>query len=148
LSASTLIIGIGNPARGDDALGYEFIKRINKIKNTGNFDTLCEFQLQIEHCLDLAKYKKVLFVDANAAIQEPFTFAKITPVKNQSYTSHALSPQALLFVYEDSLQRKPPPGFLLAIRAYEFNLGQELSTMAANNLQLAINWLTCNFKRI
>jgi len=145
-----LIMGYGNPARGDDGLAPEFISRLNK-EQQGNslpesFNTLLEFQLQIENTLDLEKYPLVLLVDASSAITSPFTLTLVHPKQDCSYSSHALSPAALLSVFEKTSEKEPPALYLLAIGGFYFELGEELSSKAERNLEQALD-LTRNLIR-
>ena len=62
----------------------------------------------------------------------------LQPRRDTSYTSHALSPQALLQAYVDVQGQAPPPATLLAIRGEAFELGLPLSTGAQHNLRAAL----------
>ncbi len=54
---SAVIFAVGNPSRGDDAIGPECYGRLEKLlKNeilAGSVELIEDFQLQIEHALDL-----------------------------------------------------------------------------------------------
>ena len=66
--APTLVFGIGNPSRGDDAIGPLMIERLEREQSAGRLsgvDLLTDFQLQPEHALDLRGRARVLFVDAS-----------------------------------------------------------------------------------
>ncbi|OQX37313.1 MAG: hypothetical protein B0D96_02395, partial [Candidatus Sedimenticola endophacoides] len=54
-----------------------------------------------------------------------------------SYTSHALSPEALLDVYRQVCPEPPPACQLLAVRGYRFELGEALSPQAEANAEAA-----------
>ena len=90
--AATLIFPWGNPSRGDDAIGPEIYRRLEK-NELENVELQTDFQLQIEHVIDLENRERVLFIDASASATAPFEFHRIKPVKDDSYTSHAMSPQ-------------------------------------------------------
>ena len=133
-----LIFTWGNPSRGDDALGpamYELLLQ----ENFSGVDVLTDFQLQIEHSIDLEGRKRVLFVDASTSANAPFELTRLQPEQDSSYTTHAMSPQALLSVYQQVNGRMPPPAWLLSIRGYEFSLGLPLSTSANKNLLTAFD---------
>jgi len=133
-----LIFTWGNPSRGDDALGpamYELLLQ----EDLNGVDLLTDFQLQIEHSIDLEGRKRVLFVDASTSAKAPFELSRLQPEQDASYTTHAMSPQALLSVYQQVNRRAPPPAWLLSIRGYEFGLGLPLSTAANSNLLAAFN---------
>jgi len=95
---------------------------------------LTDFQLQIEHVMDLEKRERVLFVDASVSGKAPFEFHQIQADKDDSYTTHAMSPQSLLAVYEKVNKQTPPTSFMLSVRGYEFGLGLPVSDKAAANL--------------
>jgi len=133
-----LIFTWGNPSRGDDALGpamYELLQQAN----LNDVDLLTDFQLQIEHAIDLEGRKRVLFVDASLSASAPFEVVRLQPEQDASYTTHAMSPQALLSVYQQINGYAPPPAWLLSIRGYEFGLGLPLSTAANRHLLAAFN---------
>jgi len=135
----TLIIGIGNPSRGDDALGPLLIERLEALQ-LPDVELLTDFQLQVEFALDLQHRQQVIFIDASLNATAPFTFTPAIAEQDNSYSSHALSPGAVLHHYQ-MLYGKPPPAFVLAIRGEAFELGEELSPDAATNLAAAQAWL-------
>jgi hydrogenase maturation protease len=133
-----LIFTWGNPSRGDDALGpalYELLQQ----EDLDGVDLLTDFQLQIEHSIDLEGRKRVLFVDASTSAKAPFECVRLQPEQDASYTTHAMSPQSLLSVFQQVNNCAPPPAWLLSIRGYEFGLGLSLSTAANNHLLAAFN---------
>jgi len=133
-----LIFTWGNPSRGDDALGpamYELLQH----EALDGVDLLTDFQLQIEHATDLEGRERVLFVDASISASAPFELVRLQPEQDASYTTHAMSPPALLAVYRQVYDCAPPPAWLLSIRGYEFGLGLPLSTAASEHLQAAFN---------
>ncbi|MES9846174.1 MAG: hydrogenase maturation protease [Candidatus Sedimenticola sp. 6PFRAG5] len=140
-----VVIGYGNPSRGDDALGPEFIERIETCRDKGElpptFDTLTDFQLQIEHALDLQERQLVLFVDAGISATPPFEFTELRPMRDQSHSTHAISPAAVLEVFSRINGESPPPAFLLTIPGYGFELGSPLSPESQNHLLAAIDLL-------
>ncbi len=134
-----LIIGIGNPSRGDDALGPLLIARLEAEAPT-DVELLTDFQLQVEYALDLQGRREVVFVDASLDAPVPFTFTPAIAVEDASYSSHELSPGAVLHAYE-RLLGVPPPAFVLAIRGHSFELGEDLSAAAASNLERALDFI-------
>jgi hydrogenase maturation protease len=135
-----LIIGIGNPSRGDDALGPLLIERLEALQ-LPDVELITDFQLQVEFALDLQGRQRVIFVDASLDALPPFTFNPVSAAEDTSYSSHALSPSAVLHAYQ-KLFGAPPPAFVLAIRGTTFELGEDLSDEAAAHLQAAVAWLT------
>lgn len=132
-----LLFGYGNPGRGDDALGPLLIERVNQLRLT-EIICLVDMQLLIEHATDLTGFDQIIFADADMSCREPFEYSAVHAEKDDSYTSHALTPAALLHVYQHIRQGAAPPAFLLRIRGYRFELGDALSTQAEKNLSAAI----------
>ena len=131
-----LLFGYGNPGRGDDALGPELIGRIAGLR-IDDVECQNDMQLQVEHVTDLAACDRVLFIDADMSCAEPFDFSEISAAKDDSYTSHAMNPTALLHAYSQVYGKDAPTAFLLRIRGYDFELGDPLSNKATANLEAA-----------
>lgn len=142
--APRLVIGIGNPSRGDDALGPLLLERIEAQKLPG-VECLTDFQLQVEHALDLVDREIVVFVDATVEGEAPFTLEAVAPERDASATTHALSPAAVLDTYVRVTGLPLPSAHVLAIRGYAFELGAPLSEQAAANLDAAA---ACLAKRL
>jgi hydrogenase maturation protease len=151
-----LIFGYGNPSRGDDALGPLLLEHL-QARATPDIDYVSDFQLQPEHALDLLGRDLALFVDAHLSCPAPFSFTRLHPARDSSYSSHAMSPAAVLQVYLDIHQSPPPPAYLLSIRGERFELGENLSPAAQAHLEAACafadslcaapkaeNWQTCS----
>ncbi len=133
-----LVFGYGNLGRGDDALGPELLEMLHNTTAAGEkVDFLTDFQLQIEHALDLEHRLLVLFIDASVSCKAPFELKQIKPERDLSYTTHAMSPASVLQVYQSIKKEAPPPSFLLSIRAEQFELGDDLSAAAKENLYQA-----------
>jgi hydrogenase maturation protease len=139
-----LILACGNPSRGDDALGPLLIERLRLDPDLvpRGVETLTDFQLQIEHVLDLQGRERVIFVDAAVSGPEPFAFLPLHPSPDASFSTHALAPGALLALFRQVNGQAPPPARLLAIRGYGFALGEPLSERASSNLDRALRFLT------
>lgn len=138
---SILIFGYGNLSRGDDALGVLMLEHIEAHFSLENIDLLTDFQLQIEHALDLENRELVIFVDASIKSEIPFEFTRLQPVRDLSHTTHAMSPAAILDTYQTIKKEMPPPCFLLAIGANSFELGEELGEKAKQNLAKACEFI-------
>ncbi|MBK7073249.1 MAG: hydrogenase maturation protease [Myxococcales bacterium] len=140
--AGVLVVGVGNPSRGDDALGPAFVERAGAALAAevarGELELLTDFQLQVEHALDLQGRARVVFVDASVSAAAPFAYAAVAPAAGPpAYTTHAMSPAALLATYRDVVG-PPPPAFVLAIRGEGFELGAPLSAAAGAHLDAAL----------
>ncbi len=140
--APTLVFGWGNPSRGDDALGPLFVEHFTALAarhpEWGEVECLTDFQLQVEHALDLQGRQRVLFVDASLDAPAPCSLVRIEAARDASFTTHAMSPQAVLKVFADIDDGEPPPCWLLAIRGERYELGEPLSDAAQQALQAAL----------
>lgn len=132
-----LVFGYGNLSRGDDALGPLLLEYIESHCNLDVIEILSDFQLQVEHALDLENRALVLFVDASVACEDAYDFYQLKPARDKSYTTHAMSPAAVLSVYQTINKQTPPPCFLLSIRAEQMELGEGLSKQAKAHLHQA-----------
>lgn len=136
-----LVFGYGNPSRGDDAVGPLVLDYLAEHLDLPRIELLSDFQLQIEHALDLQDRELVIFVDAAENCPDSFTYTPLSPAQDRSYSSHALSPAALLSVYQSVSKQPIPPCFLLSIQAEAFELGTGLSERCRANLQHACRFL-------
>ncbi|MBI2390326.1 MAG: hydrogenase maturation protease [Deltaproteobacteria bacterium] len=145
MTAPTLVIGVGNPSRGDDALGPAFVDRAAEELRTfvegGHLELLTDFQLQVEHALDLIGRARVVFVDALVGGDAPFVWRRVEPARDTTVSTHAMSPAAVLDAHRTVLG-DPPEAWVLAIRGERFELGEGLSGVAAGNLESALVFFT------
>jgi hydrogenase maturation protease len=132
-----LLFGYGNLSRGDDALGPLLLEFVESHVDLTNIDLLTDFQLQIEHALDLENRQLVLFIDASVACNSAFDFSELKPAKDNTYTTHAMSPSAVMEVYQSVKKQLPPPCFLLGIKGERFELGEGLGINAEKHLAQA-----------
>ena len=144
--APVLVLAIGNPSRGDDALGPLVAQHLAGLALPG-VEVLTDFQLQVEHALDLLGRSEVVFVDATTSGEAPFELRPLAAVADASHTSHSLSPPAVLDAYRRLAGGEPPPARLLAIRGHDFELGAPLSHAAQANLQAALAALAPRLRR-
>lgn len=143
MTAPLLVFGWGNASRGDDALGPLFIEHLRERlapAELARIDFLDDYQLQVEHALDLVGRERVLFVDASLSCAAPFEATPVRAQRDRTFTTHAMSPAALLQVYVDLQASTPPPCTLLAIRGESFELGEPPREAALTNLAAALGW--------
>lgn len=139
-TAPVLLIGIGNPSRGDDAIGPLAIERLEGL-DLPDTELLTDFQLQVEHALDLVGRDEVVFIDAAVSGPEPFSFRPVIPARDVSASTHAISPAAVLDAFQQVTDAPTPAAYTLAVRGYSFGLGEPLSEKAAENLEAALRML-------
>ena len=145
MSAPVVIFAVGNPSRGDDAIGPELYGRLEKwLEIQGlleQFELIEDFQLQIEHALDLQGRQLALFIDAGENTAAPYTFQRIAAATGIAHTTHELPPEAVLQVYRQTEGSEPPPSFVLCVRGEEFELGEPLTASAAAHVDAAFDLL-------
>ena len=145
MTAPVLVFGYGNPSGGDDALGPALLERIEALRGRHadwpQLELLTDFQLQVEHALDLEGRARVLFVDASAGGEAPFSCERISPGEDWACTSHSMSPSGLLAVYERITATAAPASFVVAIRGESFDLGEPMSAAAVRNLGCAVSFV-------
>jgi len=145
MSAPILIFAVGNESRGDDALAPLLLRRLDawlqKEGRSADFELIEDFQLQVEHAMDLAGRQMVLFIDAGMDTPAPYAFYRAQPGDSLTPYSHALAPEAVLAVYPQIYREAPPPAFILCIRGEQFELGFPLSPAAASRLDSAMDFM-------
>lgn len=138
--APLLVIAVGNESRGDDALGPLLLREISGFAEGEGVELLEDYQLQIEHALDLVGRTQVLFIDAGQHTPSPFIFRRVQRGNAPGPSTHALTPGALLSVYEQIERQSPPPAFVLCIRGERFELGESLTPAARRNLEQSLEF--------
>lgn len=130
-----LIMAIGNPSRGDDAIGPVLLDAFAQwlAQQTpamqDRIELLQEQQLMVEHVADLSLRQRVLIVDASAQ-SSPLAIALTTVAPNAprpQMPGHQMTPEQLLNWYQHLHQIAPPPCECLTIRGVQFELGAALS---------------------
>jgi hydrogenase maturation protease len=142
--APFLFFAVGNESRGDDAIGPLLLRELESWlvanDNAGQFELLEEFQLQVEHAMDMKDRQLVVFIDAAINTRTPFGFYRAQANDTPVLYSHALSPEALLKVYRQFYQQEPPAVFILGVCGESFELGEGLSEQAAERLAAALEF--------
>jgi hydrogenase maturation protease len=136
-----LLLAIGNESRGDDALGPLLARRLDDwLESVGmreQVEVIEDFQLQIEHTLDLVERELVLFVDAGQGTPSPFSFYEARARRLEGHTTHAVAPETLLGIYPVVHDVAPPSAYILCVAGMAFELGEPLSAEAVLHLEEA-----------
>ena len=137
-----LILGWGNPGRGDDGLGPALTRMLGE-RFGGAVDAESDYQLQVEDAAECAEHRRVIFVDADRAGPEPFSCRRVEPsAAPLGFSSHSVSPGALLAITRELFGRQPE-AWLVGVRGYEFDEFHEgLSARARANLAAAADYLS------
>lgn len=147
--ARTLVIAVGNPSRGDDAVGPLLADRLTSwLSNEArtpdgsaphDVAVMCDQQLMVEHAYDLRDRDRVLFIDAAAKQGEPVQWQPIeASASGPALSSHQCTPSQLLHLCAHTLQIPPPPAWLLSLHGEGFELGAPVS--AAMQAAMAQAW--------
>jgi hydrogenase maturation protease len=136
---SILVIGYGNPGRRDDGLGPAFAARLEALRLPG-VTVESDYQLAIEHAHLAAQHDIVVFADAAADVdgESPFYLRPIQPAPEDRYSSHSVSPQAVLRLAAQCFGAHPT-GWLLGIRPMDLeSFAEGLTPEAEANLSAAV----------
>jgi hydrogenase maturation protease len=134
--AKVVVFGWGNTSRGDDAIGPLLLADLEAAALPG-VETIEDFQLQIEHALDMVGADLLLFLDAGTQTPAPYTFYEAQPAGVFTASTHALLPEAVLAVFQQVKGQAPPPAFVLCVRGEQFGLGEPMSEVATDRLEAA-----------
>ena len=124
----------GNPDRGDDAAGetlYQWSKDYfsdqAKLAEGLKLRLTYDFQLEPEHIFDLDGSDLGIFIDCHSSSDQPVLWQPIAVGSQLMFSSHSVTAESLLFLFESTLHQPAPPCYLLGIRGAEFGLGRVLS---------------------
>lgn len=135
-----LILGVGNPLRGDDGIGPAVIARLRQTELAGV--TLMEVQqLQTELLELFHDFTQVVIADA--AVDGPlFRFFPVTEeTGSTSVSSHHTSPVMLRQLYRQ-LYGRDLSLWICSVQAESFDLGAGLSAGAQEGVRQAVSQLT------
>ena len=139
----TLVLGWGNPGRLDDGLGPAFTEALAQaLASPGDVAIDTDYQLTMEDAATVARYERVLFVDADRTGPAPFCMGRIGPSRDgSSFSTHSVTPGGVLALSRDLFDHEPE-AWLLGIRGYDFDeFGEKLSERARLNLADAVNFV-------
>jgi hydrogenase maturation protease len=145
--ARVLVFGIGNPGRGDDALGCRVVEWLEAAGVPPGVTLDANYQLTPEDALTLADHDVVLFVDATVAPDAPVPYhvAPADTADEPTFSTHAMSIGSVLALARQ-LAGREPRAWTMAIPAYGFEINDDLTPQAAANLARACDevrrWLS------
>ncbi len=126
---NVLIVGYGNPLRGDDGVG---IAAVEMLRDLGAHSASVRFkalhQLTPELAADLAEVDLAIFIDAACDnVQGEVVHRKVVPARSSPDAfSHHLTPEVLLGLTE-RLYGTCPEAILFSVGAASFEYGEGLS---------------------
>lgn len=141
-----LFFGIGNVGRQDDGLGIRLIEKLEANFETHEVEFECNYQLNIEDALRISEFETVIFVDATKELNtlSPFAIRPLHATHEVAFSTHAMSLSSVLGLCEELYQKKPQ-AFLITIPGYSWEIADQLSEQASENLeqtfQIVSQWL-------
>ncbi len=135
----TLIVGYGNPLRGDDGIGQAAARALTDEAAIEGAEVVSCHQLTPELAESLASVDLAVFIDA-AAGREPGNVV-VNPVRSAAGSFagliHHVEPGTLLYLSE-KLYGRSPEAFLVTVGAGSLALGEGLSEAVAAALPLVV----------
>jgi hydrogenase maturation protease len=124
----TLIIGYGNPLRGDDGFGWHAALRLRDLIHDAGIEILAVHQLTPELMEPVSRARRVIFIDA--AVGEDagkVTVAELAATGGAAPVfTHFATPAGLL-EGAWSLYGAKPEALLVTVVGLDFEIGEELS---------------------
>jgi hydrogenase maturation protease len=126
--AEVLIIGYGNPLRGDDAVGWQAAERLRESIRDEQVEIVTSHQLTPEMADTISRARIVIFIDADCDNREgEIVFRRVEPDPSApELFSHQLTPEVLLGV-ASRLYGGSATGVLISMGVRSFEYGAELS---------------------
>lgn len=141
--ARTLIIGIGNPLRRDDGLGWRAVERLRPRVSEAGVETIACHQLTPELAEAVARSERVLFIDACAG--NPPGRLRVNRLMPGSRTgpalTHRLDPQGVM-EYCGKLYGSWPEAFAISITGADYGYGEGLSAAVEWRLPALLDFAT------
>ena len=140
-----LVLGYGNPGRQDDGLGPALAEAVEEL-NMAHVDVDVDYQLNIEDGSTISAYDIVVFADASTSVKESYDMVPVKASEQITFTSHTVSPESILAICEDHFGAQPET-WVMAIRGYEFEFREGLTTRAKENLGKAMTHLRARIQQ-
>ena len=137
------IYGYGNPGRQDDAAGVVCVEHLMDWvvkEQLTNIELDCDYQLSIEDANTISQKDIVIFIDASQNDINGFSFSRIQPDLNVTFTMHAVSPNFILGLCLQ-LYNKKPQAFLMQIKGNAWEIQEPISAGTQKNIQAALDFL-------
>jgi hydrogenase maturation protease len=99
-----------------------------------------DYQLNLEDALACSGHDIVVFIDAARNLRRPYAWKRVRAGAAVPAMTHSLGPEAVLTICAQ-LYGRNPEAHLLAVRGYDWELGEGLSARASANLEAALEFL-------
>lgn len=129
-----LVIGFGNELRSDDGAGRAVADAARRLPGV---DTIAVHQLTPELAVEIGRFRRVVFVDADAAATDVrLERIELAPI-GETVMSHHTDPAGLLRL-SASMGEPPTEALLLAIPASDFTFGESFSPRTATAVRRGV----------
>lgn len=133
--ALIVIIGVGNPLRSDDGVGWRVASELQQElsgEDRKSIHVVAAHQLTPEISEHASRAERVLFVDAaHEGKAGGIRLRRVVPATQLHGRSHDLTPAAIMKLAEE-LYGHSPPAFLLTVTGESFSASEELSACVAS----------------
>ncbi len=148
-----LVLSIGTPGKGDDELGHLFIDKLqtvinNDIDSYNHIDFHKALHLNIEDSELISQFDEVYIVDSCVSNEvKSFEIIEVSEQYPIHFTSHIIQAEQIKYLSKN-LFHASPKIFKIQIKGYSFELGEQVTNMALNNLNSALNEFLKRIKKI
>lgn len=124
-----LIIGYGNPLRGDDGFGWHLAQRLQQNFHGAEIEIIACHQLTPDLAEPISRARAVIFADASAEPTRNEIALRQVKAAQTAPTdfSHHLNPPTLLAMAQALYDVTPRAAFLVTAAAHELGYGERLS---------------------
>lgn len=133
-----LIIGYGNPLRGDDGFGWRVVEELQGTLRGGQVELIACHQLTPELAEPVSQARYVIFVDAaRETVPGKLTLSEVRMPGGAARFSHYLTPGRVVEYADKLFGRHPRRVYLLTVGAGNLEVGDTLSEEVARMVPLA-----------
>jgi hydrogenase maturation protease len=135
-----LVIGYGNPLRGDDGAGQWVAEQVESW-HLDQVRSLALHQLTPEIAADIATAETVIFVDAASPTEPAIAQIQVVSVQAEetpTHWAHFQDPRSLLALTQKVYDTVPPSWWIL-IPAVDFEFGEHFSAITQQGIVDALD---------
>ncbi len=143
MTAPILIIAWGNDGRCDDGVALHLADRLAaRYADEPAVEVRTYHQLGPEVAEELAGRRLVFFIDAHVQPDSAdLLIEPVRPAASSSLPTHHCRPE-VLFALADALRIVHPEAFVVSIRAYGLDFGDQLTDCVRDTMLRAERWIT------
>ncbi len=127
MTKKTVVIGIGNPLRGDDGVGWAVVEALADVAAAWGITAVTTHQLLPELLDTIQDAAQVIFVDASVAGEAGcVAVTPIQPATDGPAASHQMHPGVLLALGRE-LYGRMPSAYLITVAGHDFGYQETLT---------------------